>query len=68
MLTLHPCLPCSQETKEIRLRPKTDANDLNTKLRSAEKFLEKVRARLWGQGAQGMGTLCHHVFLALTLT
>jgi len=29
------------ETKEVRLRPKTDSNDLNTKLKSALKFLAK---------------------------
>jgi len=29
------------ETKEVRLRPGTDSNDLNTKLKSASKFLQK---------------------------
>ncbi|GFH23695.1 uncharacterized protein HaLaN_21349, partial [Haematococcus lacustris] len=29
------------ETKEVQLRPKTDSNDLATKMKSAIKFLEK---------------------------
>ncbi|GFH28844.1 uncharacterized protein HaLaN_27399 [Haematococcus lacustris] len=34
-------VPCRVETKEVQLRPKTDSNDLATKMKSAIKFLEK---------------------------
>lgn len=33
--------PHATHLKELRLRPKTDAHDLETKIRQARKFLEK---------------------------
>jgi len=50
---------CSVETKEVRLRPKTDSNDLNTKLKSALKFLAKVGKRVWVQAvSDSQAALC----------
>ena len=32
------------ETKEVKLTPKTDDNDVSIKLKSTQKFLDKVRS------------------------
>jgi hypothetical protein len=44
----------SVETKEVRLRPGTDSNDLATKLKSAIKFLDKVREYMSAIGSEGL--------------
>jgi hypothetical protein len=36
------------ETKEIRMRPATDVHDFNVKVKSAQKFIEKVGLGVWG--------------------
>ena len=45
----------AKSTKEIRLRPKTGQNDIDTKIRSAEKFLshkDKVQVSVLFRGRE----------------
>jgi hypothetical protein len=48
------------ETKEIRMRPATDVHDFNVKVKSAQKFIEKVGRGGAGNVTQGeqRGSLC----------
>ena len=39
-------LECRQDLKELKFRPSTDVHDYQVRLRSAQKFIAKVRAVL----------------------
>ena len=38
---------CRVELKELKIRPNTDVHDYQVRLRSAAKFISKVRNYIW---------------------